>query len=140
MTRPRGLTVGAVLALVQGIVGALVGLLWLQLVSLFDQGGGAMASLIVMMAEARGWLLIMLALMYVVFAAGTWRTRSWARWVGLVVSVLTMFFLVNTLLRGGSVVMVLFGLIVPGIMLWYLLSPMGRQAFGQDGRSSRPLH
>jgi hypothetical protein len=130
-TRPRGVTVIASLAILQGIVGVLVGLLWLQIGSIFDQGGGAMSSLIVMVAEARGWLLLVLALMYFVFATGAWQTRSWAWWIGLLVSVLTILYLVSVLLRGGLVVTVLFGLIIPVILLWYLLSPMGRQAFGR---------
>ena len=108
-----------------------MGLLWLQLVSLFDQEGGAVSSLIVMVAEARGWLLLGLALMYFVFAAGAWRVQGWAWWIGLVVSVLTMLYLVSVLLRGGLVLVVFFGLIVPVIILWYLLSPMGREAFGR---------
>ena len=130
-TRPRAVTVIAALAIVQGFVGALVGMLWLQLVSIFDQESGAVSSLIVMVAEARGWLLLGLALMYFVFAAGAWRVQGWAWWIGLVVSVLTMLYLVSVLLRGGLVLVVFFGLIVPVIILWYLLSPMGRQAFGR---------
>ena len=75
-TRPRAVTAITLLAVVQGIVGALVGLLWLQLVSIFDQESGAMSSLIVMVAEARGGLLLALALMYFVFAAGAWRVQN----------------------------------------------------------------
>jgi hypothetical protein len=130
----------ASLALAQGIVGALVGLLWLQIVSIFDQEGGAISSLIVMMAEAKGWLMIALALMYVLFAAGAWQVRGWAWQVGLLVSVLTLLYLFNVLLRGGSVVAVVLWLIVPVIMISYLLSPTGRQAFGRGGRPSSPLH
>lgn len=78
MARPRSVTVIASLAIAQGIVGALAGLVWLQIVSIFDQEGGGMSSLIVMIAEARGWLLIVLALMYFVFAVGAWQTRGWA--------------------------------------------------------------
>ncbi|WP_455389233.1 hypothetical protein [Petrachloros mirabilis] len=130
-TRPRAVTAIASLAIFQGIVGALVGLLWLELGSIFDQESGAVSSLIVMVAEARGWLLLVLALMYFVFAAGAWRVQGWAWWIGLLVSSLTILYLVSVLLRGGLVLIVLFGLIVPVIILWYLLSPMGRQAFGR---------
>ncbi len=137
-TRPQGVTVIALLALLQGIVGALMGFLWLQIVSLFDQGNGAMSSLMVMMAEARGWLLIVLALMYIVFAAGAWNTRGWAWWVGLPASLVTILYLVNVLLRGASVLVVVLGLIVPVIILLYLLAPAGRQAFGQDPVPSGP--
>ena len=131
MRRPRSLTVIASLAIVEGILATLVGLLWLQIGSIFDQGDEAMSSLIAMVAQARGWLLLVLALMYFVFAAGAWQIRSWAWWVGLLVSVLTILYLVNVLFRGGLVAVVLFGLIIPVFILWYQLSPTGRQAFGR---------
>ena len=140
MTRPRSLTVIAWLALTQGMIGGLAGLLWLQIVSIFDQGNGAVSSLLVMIAEAKGWILITLALIYVLFAAGAWKVRSWAWAVGLLVSVLTLLYLFSVLLRGGSVVAVVLWLIVPVIMISYLLSSEGRQALGQDGGASRPLH
>jgi hypothetical protein len=131
MARPRSLTVIASLALVQGFLGALVGLVWLQVVSIFAQEGGGISSLIVMLAEARGWALIILSLLYFLFAVGAWQTRAWAWWVGLLVPVLTLLYLVSVLTRGGAAVLVLFGLTVPVIMLWYLLTPLGRQAFGR---------
>jgi hypothetical protein len=140
MARPRSLTVIAGLALAQGIIGGLAGLLWLQIVSIFDEGNGTVSSLLVMIAEAKGWFLIALALMYVLFAAGVWQVRRWAWPVGLLVSVLTLLYLFSVLLRGGSVVAVVLWLIVPVIMISYLLSPTGRQAFGQDSGPSRPLH
>ncbi|HEX9137359.1 MAG TPA: hypothetical protein VF905_10510, partial [Nitrospirota bacterium] len=101
---------------------------------------GAVSSLMMMIAEVKGWILIMLALMYVLFAAGAWKVRSWAWAVGLLVSVLTLLYLFSVLLRGGSVVAVVLWLIVPVIMISYLLSSEGRQALGQDGGASRPLH
>src|SRR5258705_8148113 len=90
MARPRSLTVIAGLALTLGILGGLAGLLWLQIVSIFDQGSGVMSSLIVMMAEAKGWLLIALALMYLLFAAGAWQVRGCAWHVGVLGAVLTL--------------------------------------------------
>jgi hypothetical protein len=131
MARPRSLTVIASLALAQGVGGALVGLLWLQVVSIFAQEGGGISSLIVMLAEARGWALIILSLLYFLFAVGAWQTRAWAWWVGLLVPVLTILFLVGVLLRGGSIVLVIAWVVVPIIMIWYLLTPQRRQAFGR---------
>ena len=108
-----------------------MGLLWLQLVSTFDQESETLSSLVVMVAEVIGWLVLMLALMYFVFAAGAWPSRRWAWLIGMLVSVLTILYLVSVLLRGGLVA-VLFGLIVPVIMLCYLLSPTGRRVFLQE--------
>jgi hypothetical protein len=132
MRRPRSLTVIASLAIAEGILGILVGLLWLQLSSIFDQEGGVVSPIIVMVAEASGWLALVLALMFFVFAAGAWLVRGWAWWIGLLASVLTILKLVSALLMGDWAVFLLFALIVPIIILWYLLSPMGRQAFGRE--------
>ena len=129
-TRPRSVTVMVWLAIAQGIVAFLVGFLWLQVGSIFDQeDGGGMSSIIVMIAEFRGWSLIVLSLLYLLFALGAWQARPWAWWIGLLASGLTLLFLASVLARGGPPVLVLFGLIAPVSMLWYLLSPTGVQAF-----------
>jgi hypothetical protein len=121
----------AVLAFAQGLFVILVALVWFAIVSIFDEEGGGMSSLIVRMAEARGGFLIFLSLLYLLFAVGAWQTRAWAWWVGLLVSVLSMLTLVSLLLQREPVVLVLIWLIVPIIILWYLLIPEGRQAFGR---------
>ena len=131
MARPRGLTVIAVLAFAQGLFVTLVALVWFAIVRIFNEEGGGMSSLIVRMAEARGGFLIFLSLLYLLFAVGAWQIRAWAWWVGLLVSVLSMLTLVSLLLQREPVVLVLIWLIVPIIILWYLLIPEGRQAFGR---------
>lgn len=131
MARPRGLTVIAVLAFAQGLFVTLVALVWFAIVRIFNEEGGGMSSLIVRMAEARGGFLIFLSLLYLLFAVGAWQIRAWAWWVGLLVSVLSMLTLVSLLLQREPVVLVLIWLIVPIIILWYLLTPEGRQAFGR---------
>ena len=125
------MTVVAVLALAQGIVGALVGMGFLQLASIFEKRGGPLSSLIVMVAEVKGWLWIALSPMYVLFAAGAWQVRSWAWWVGVLVPVLTLLYGSRMLLKGGYAPVVVIGLVVPVIILAYVLSPAGRQAFGE---------
>jgi uncharacterized membrane protein (DUF2068 family) len=84
-----------------------------------------------MMAEAKGGLLVVLALLYLVFVVGAWRMRNWAWWVGLLASVLSILYIVRALLGGGSIVVALCVLIIPLIIIWYLLSPTGRQTFVQ---------
>jgi hypothetical protein len=128
LTRPRSLTVIASLAIAQGVVCLLVALIWLQIASIFVPESGITSSFVAMMGMARGWVLIALALMYFLFAAGAWQTKGWAWWVGLLVSLLSILIILNALVAGGSVEMALFWLIVPVVMLWYLLSPSGRQA------------
>jgi hypothetical protein len=131
MARSRGLTVIAVLAFMQGLFVTLVALVWFAIVSIFDEESVGMSTILVRMAEARGWFLIFLSLMYILFAVGAWKTRAWAWWVGLLVSVLSMLILVRLLLQGEPVLLALIWLIVPIIIFCYLFTPEGRQAFGR---------
>ena len=140
MARPRHLTIIASLAFVQGFMIILVALIWFGIANVFSPDSGPRWSLLVMMAEAKGGFLAVLALSYMVFAVGAWRMRNWAWWVGLLVSVLSILYVGRVLLGGGPIVIGLFVLIIPIIIIWYLLSPTGRQAFGLDGRPSSPLH
>ena len=114
------------LAVAQGILLTLVAWLWLQIASIFAPESGVASSTVAMLAMAKGGVLIALALMYFICAAGARQTKGLAWWVGLLVSVLSVLILVSALLKGGSVVMALFWAIVPIIMIWYLLSPGDR--------------
>lgn len=140
MARPRHLTVIASLALIQGFIVTLVALIWFGIAGILSPDRGGTSSLMVMLAQAKGGVLIVIALTYLVFAEGAWRVRDWAWWVGLLASVLNILYLVRTLLGGASVVIALLGLIIPLIITWYLLSPTGRRAFALDTVPSRPLH
>jgi len=131
MTRPRSVTVIMWLAVAQGILLTFIALLWLQIANIFAPESGVTSSLVTMLAMAKGWVLIALALMYFIFAAGAWQTKGWAWWVGLLVSLVSILILVAALLKEGSVVMTLFWAIVPIIMLCYLLSAAGRQVLAR---------
>jgi hypothetical protein len=73
--------------------------------------------------------------MYVLFAAGAWQVHSWAWWVGLLLPVLTLVYLVSALLKGASAAVVVIGLIIPVVICGYVLSPAVRQAFNHEGRT-----
>jgi hypothetical protein len=90
-----------------------------------------------MLAEVKEWLWITRSLMHVLFAAAAWQVRSWAWWVGLVVSVVTVLYGTSILLKGGNAAVVA-GLIVPVVIFAYVLSPAGRQAFGQASGARQP--
>jgi hypothetical protein len=129
MERPRHLTIIASLAFVQGFMVTLVALIWFGIASVFSTDSGTKWPLLVMMAEAKGGLLVVLALLYLVFVVGAWHMRNWAWWVGLLASVLSILYVVRALLGGGSIVIALCVLIIPLIIIWYLLSPTGKQIF-----------
>jgi len=131
MERPTHLTIIAWLTFVQGFMVTLVALLWFGIASYFSpDSSGITSPLMVMIAEAKGAVLVVLALLYLVFSVGAWRMRSWAWWVGLLASALSILYVVRAVLGGGSIIVGLFVLIIPLVLIWYLLSPTGRQIFG----------
>src|SRR5262245_3841863 len=107
----------------------LVALIWFGIASLFSPDSGVTSPLIVMMAEAKGGLLAVLALMFLVFVVGAWRMHAWAWWVGLLASVSSILYVVRVVLGGAPIAIGLFVIIIPVVIVWYLLAPMGRQVF-----------
>ena len=128
--RNAGMTIIAVLALVQSVLGVLRTLHW------FDAGSDLMGQglllfpLIGVVAFFRGGFVAVIAILYVVFACGAFVGRSWARWLGIVVASVTLLLAVSVVIQGESPVRALVWSIVPVIMICYLLSPAGRQALG----------
>jgi hypothetical protein len=131
MARLRSLTMIAVFAFAQGLFFTLMALLEFKIVNILHGEGDGMSSVIVRVVEVRGSFLIFLSLLYLLFAVGAWQSRPWVWWVGLMVSVLNMLALVILLHQGEPLALVLILLIVPVIILWYLLTPEGRQARGR---------
>ena len=129
MTRPTHLTVITSLALVQGFMATLVALIWFGIASLLSPDSGMTSPLIVMIAQAKGGLLVVLALMFLVFAVGALGMHAWAWWVGLVASVVSILYVVRVVLGGAPILMGLFVVIIPLVIVWYLLSPMSREIF-----------
>lgn len=130
--RPVGVTVVAVLALVQSALGVLRAFHW------FDAGSDLMGQgllilpMIGVLAFFRGGFVAAITMLYVVFACGALLGRSWARWLGIVVAAVTLFLIVSVVIQGESPLRALVWSIVPVVMLWYLFSAPGRDALKAD--------
>jgi uncharacterized membrane protein (DUF2068 family) len=79
-------------------------------------------------AFARGGLVIVLAILYALFAVGMLLQKSWAWWLGLSVAAINVLLVINVVIQGESVSRAGFWLIAPIIIAVYLLSPSGRAA------------
>jgi len=128
MQRPFGLTVVAVLALAQGVLGILRAFKWFQIGAELSGQGILILPLMGVVAFARGGLIVAIALLYVLFALGAVIGKGWAWWLGLVASLANGLIVWSVVIEGESVARSLFWLIVPAILVCYLLSPSGRQA------------
>jgi hypothetical protein len=126
--RAIGLTVVALLALVQSALGVMRALHW------FDAGSDLMGQgllilpLVGVLAFFRGGVVAAIAILYVVFACGALLGWGWVRWLGIVVAAVTLFMVVSVVIQGESPVRALVWSIVPVVMLWYLLSASGGDA------------
>ena len=129
MSRSLTLKVMVFLALAQGILGLLRAFLWFRIGSEIGERGILIGPLMALLASLRGGIVVTVALLYLVFAWGAWGSRQWAWGLGLLVSVANVLGVVAVLLEGEPVAFALLLSIVPVVLLGYLLSPAGRQAF-----------
>ncbi len=143
MERPTGVTVLAVLLMIFAAFAAIAGLALLVM----GLGGGAalqmrgastgMSSMMAGMGALGGVFLLGLAAVYVVLGVGLLKLLNWARVVTLVLVGLGLLFAAVGLLSAVihfRVALLLWQLIVVAIdawIIWYLLRPDVKQAFGQ---------
>ena len=133
--RTVGMTVVAVLALVQSIAGVLRALLWFDVGSDLLGQGLLLLPAIGLFAIFRGALVAAIALMYVVFACGVFLDRSWARWLGIVVAALTLLLVASVMIQGEALSRALLWSIVPVVLIGYLISSSGRKEFNVESKS-----
>lgn len=132
--RPRGLTIVAALALLQGVLGVLRSFEIVRFgVNLADQGA-LLLPLVGILTAARGGLVAIIALLYLVFAVGALRQDAWSWWVGLAAALLNGLLVVNTMVQGASIVLSSLWAVVPLVLVSYLFAPAGRRALGDQTR------
>lgn len=135
MSRPMGVTVLAVLALIAAVP-ALVG--GLALVGVATFGEAVPVSDSFMYAVGAGTLLY--AGLSLVLAYGFWTTRSWAWLAGIALQVLGIVTAVSQFASGERyLASMLVGLVLPAVILLYLFQPRVRAAFGRGAsQATRP--
>ena len=115
--RPLGITILAVLAFIGGVFG---------LIGAFPLLTGANSMIY-------GIIALLIAVAYLAFGYGAWTLQPWAWMLGLVIAgagiliqILYLF-----LIPGYNIVSVIIGAIIPAIIIYYLMTPGVRRAFGQ---------
>ena len=129
MNEPLSLILIAVLAVIQGILGILRAFEWLRMG--FDLSGRGVFALPRLSAATftHGMLVLVIALLYILFALGALFGQRWAWGLGLGVSLVTGLVVVSYVLVGAPIIWSLLWLIVPVVLVGYLLSPVGHQEF-----------
>ena len=134
-TRPLGLTVIAALALGQGLFGVLRTLHWVEVGGDFMERGLLILPLLGLLAIGRGMVVAVLAVLFGVFSYSLLQRRSWARGLGIFLSLVTLLLVVSAVIHGESLARALVGAIVPVVILCYLMSPSGRHVLNVDAQA-----
>jgi hypothetical protein len=116
----------AILALVQGVLGVFRAFEWFNIGADQFGRGVLILPLVGAVAFARGGLVIVMAVLYALFAVGMLLQKSWARWLGLTVAAINILLVLNVVIQGESVSRAAVWLIAPIVIAAYLLSPSGR--------------
>jgi hypothetical protein len=132
MERTVRLMVIAVLATMQGLVGLLRAFEWVRVGIDMGRQGMLVVPILGVVAFTWGKLVLVLALCYILFALGALFKQRWAWELGVGVSLVTGLVVVSLMLKGGADLWSLLWLIVPVVLVWYLLSPVGRQEFSRE--------
>ena len=120
----------AILAIVQGVAGILRTFQW------FEVGGDLMGKglfllpLTGVIAIARGALVAVIALSFILFACGLFFEQSWAKWLGIVVAVINLLLVFSLLIQGEPLARAVPWAVIPAIILIHLTSAMGSSAVG----------
>jgi hypothetical protein len=133
--RPLGITILAILGIIGGVLGllggcgaiaggALVGALGAQAgVGAVAAGGGLLSLLgIVALAMAVGWI---------AFGIGAWTLKPWAWMLGLILVGVSIVVALVTVLTGGDFGSQIIGLVIDAVIVYYLMTPEVKQAFGR---------
>jgi lysylphosphatidylglycerol synthetase-like protein (DUF2156 family) len=114
-SRPLGVTIIAILAVIGGIGSVLCGL--------------AIIAIIPLLGIIFGGLLIIIGLAYFVVAYGLWKGLNWAWNITLIVSVIGIIVGLGSIVVGN--IGALFHLIVNVIVIYYLYRPNVKTYFGK---------
>jgi len=147
MQKHRLVSIGiAVLAVLQGVFGVL------RAFTYFRTGGelaGRQGLILIPLVRAmliplvravvygRGVLIILIALLSFVFAAGVLLGKRWGWWCGLIAAVFNILLVLGLLIDSERIAELMLWLIVPVLVIWFLFSRFGWQpGYGSDETAS----
>ncbi len=131
MTRPTGITIIAILSLISGLLGlcgasplfaaGIVG-------ALIPTGITQVVGAVLILVTA---LLVIGPILQIIFAYGAWNLRSWAWWLGIIATGVSVLGVVIAILGSGgaAILATVTNALLPIIIFIYLLIPDVRKSF-----------
>lgn len=129
--RPTGVTILAVLAGIFGVLGLLGSLAIIGFGGVLGGAvGGTTGAVVGGFAVIGGIILLVASVIYLAFAYGAWMLKPWGWMLGLIGAGLSG--LSNLLsLTGGIAAGNIVGLAIAGVIIYYLMTPPVKAAFGR---------
>ncbi len=134
--RPLGVTIIAILAILGGILGLLAGLLIVGVSTLFASAFAAAGGVLAGLGVVIGGVFIVVSVIWLAAGFGLLNGKGWA-WA--------LEMLVNVLLLIGAIAFTALGnyssiggVVVPGLMIWYLTRTRVKAFFGKASWSPTP--
>jgi hypothetical protein len=118
------------LALIQAVAGLLRAFNWVQLGGDLFHQGLLLLPMVGAVAVLRGLFITAVALLYFLFVAGAILGKSWASWVGATAAVINLLIVLGALAQGGFLAEAIAWSAIPVVLVIYLFSESGRNAFG----------
>ena len=125
--RPMGVTILAILALILGVLGALGSLAVIGLGGLGASAGVTGTGLVLI----AGVGLLIVSVLQIAFGIGAFMLKPWAWTLGVASQVLNLVLIVVNIVGGSDITSQLLGILLSGIILYYLFTPGVRAAFGK---------
>jgi hypothetical protein len=127
MQRPTGVTILAILAVIGGVFGLLGGVVLIGLSTVTDLAIPGLGGFVAIL----GLITLVLAVLDFVFAYGAWGLKPWAWTLGIGLEVVSI--IVDILgFRSSTASSTVIGIVIAGIIIYYLYQPHVRRAFGQN--------
>jgi hypothetical protein len=118
-----------VLALVQGIAGLVRAVGWVQIgTDLFGQGV-LLLPIVGAIAMARGLIIGGIAALYLLFAVGALRRKTWAKWVCCTAAAINLLLVLGAFIEGAPLKDAIGWSVIPIILLFELFCQTGREEF-----------
>jgi hypothetical protein len=123
---PLGVAILGFLALIQGVVAAFFGIVFLGVVAF----GPAVVGDGIVLAGA---LSLLVGVLYIAVAGAAWTLQPWAWLFGEIIAIIGLVQAIFLLLASGSLVWGVAGFLFPAVILWYLNRADIKAAFGVEG-------
>jgi len=120
--RPTGITILAILAAIGGVLGLLAGFALLFAGTVLFGGLGALLGIAVLAYAA----------LFVSFAYGAWTLKPWAWPLGVAVTIYGIILQVISIVGGENLAGNAAGIVLDGVILYYLNQPHIKAVFGRS--------